>query len=64
MPKVPVWNNKPLSPIYKSLDGAATYKQKNLILTLCERHKIKPIDVSKMSKQQASQIIDNILHPR
>lgn len=43
MPKVPEYNLKPLKPIYNPRNPykPVSYKQKNLIITMCEQRGIK-----------------------
>lgn len=65
MPKVPEFNIPPLKPIYNPADGgvgAATMKQKNLIITLCERRKITRPDMTNLTQGQASQLISAMLN--
>jgi len=66
VPKVPQYNHKPIKSIYKPKNGhlPASMKQKNLIITLCERRKIKPPVVSTMSGNDAAELINFMLHDR
>lgn len=58
MPKVPVYNNKPLKSIYYPKDSRAeaSLKQKNYIAILCERRKI-PIPYMKHMKSGEAAIL-------
>lgn len=65
MPKVPEWNLPPLKSIYNPKDGGvglASMKQKNLIITLCERRKLTKPDFTKLTKGQAAQLISSMLN--
>lgn len=67
MPKVPEFNHKPLKSIYvpRDIDELASLKQKNLIITLCERRKLEvpvKLRVSQLKKGDAAQIISAMLN--
>lgn len=64
MPKVPDYNLKPLKTIYNPVDPSApaSMKQKNFILTLCERRKINKPDLSHITKGQAADLISTIIN--
>lgn len=68
MPKVPDYSNvnRTLKIIYNPKDQheTASIKQKNLLLTLYERHKLPTPNLSKMTKGEAAALINNILSPR
>lgn len=61
MPNVPQYNSKPLKTLYNASPGLVSMKQKNLILTLCEQRKLPIPDFMIMSKQEASQLISNMM---
>lgn len=61
MPEVPQYNHKPLRTIYNASEGSISLKQKNLIITLCERRKISIPDFKTMTRQQAAEMISNML---
>lgn len=63
MPKVPEYNLTKLKTIYTPRDvyEPASLKQCNLVLILCERHKIKLPDIGDMTKGQAALFISSIL---
>lgn len=64
MPKVPQINNKPLKSIYvpRDVNERATVKQKNLLITLHERRKLKAPDLKNMTKGEATVIISSMLN--
>lgn len=64
MPKVPEFNKKPLNITYNPTkpNEPATLKQKNYILTLCERRKIDKPDLTKMTIGEAAQFISNMVN--
>lgn len=63
MPKVPEYNHRPLKIIYnpKNSSAKASMKQKNFILTLCERRKIEVPDINRMTSGEAAQFISNLV---
>jgi hypothetical protein len=63
MPKVPQYNSQPVQSIYNPTNpnDKASVKQKSLLLTLCERRKIQPPELSTLTMGQASQIISDML---
>lgn len=66
MPRVPEYNHKPIKSIYNPTNAGkeASYKQRNLILVLCERRKIKPPDLTKLTMGEAAQLISNMLNDK
>jgi hypothetical protein len=65
MPTVPEYKfNRQLKQLYLPADAGApaTLKQRSLILTLHERRKLQPPDLSKLTKGQAAVLISRMLH--
>ena len=64
MPKVPRYNHKPLKSIYNptSPGALATMKQKNLIMTLCERKKLPLPNMKTLTMGEASSMISNMMN--
>jgi len=59
-------NLKPIQSLYKINDekAYASMKQKNFIITLCERRGIKAPEMKDMTKVEAQRLIDNMLGDR
>lgn len=64
MPKVPEYNNKPLKTVHSPQHptAPASLKQKNFILTLCERRKIVAPNMENLTSGQAAQFISNLIN--
>lgn len=66
MPKVPDYHMKPLKSIFPPRDknAPAGYKQKNLIITMCERRKINVPDLEDLTMGDAADMIAAMLDDR